>query len=737
MDQNQPQESLDDVLAKLYTNIADKRDRWVLARAATGVEKRWALADDMWHGRDPDDGSNSPQEVLRTGPSPRTTTAQRSRVVVNIVRPKGMIVIARLCEILLPSDGNNWSLRNTPDPELQKAVGDQRPLFDAATGEPVGATLGQAAMEEAKAAKEALDGASKKIEDYLIECGYNGEQRKMIESGVRRGTGIIKGPRPTLRVTKKYKRTDTGFMAEKISDVRPASVFVDCENLYFDPACGNDHQRGAGVFEKRPVVRRELRDLIGIPGYDPVAIKKVLSQPPKHTRVDNIDGRYKITQVDAKDQAYTLWEYNGELEPDDIAVLCGCMSEPEKAGLIDKDGELLVDERVTLVMVQDTVIGMLPPWSEDLPYDIWCWRKADDTPFGYGICDELESQQRVITSAWRQLMDNGSLAGGPMMVVNKTGLVPQDGNWNMAPRKVFVTTDDLIDPSKAITLIQFPSVLGDLIKIMESAMQLADAEANVPLLMQGDQGNASETKGGMELLYKQANSPLRHKVKLYDDEVTIPHLTRYYNYLMENDEDDSIKGDYQVMARGASSLVDQDVQTVGLQALIQLMANPVFLPLLKDKAPQALRAILKDYKLDPDQFVASETELQAQQAGPQPPAPPSPEQIKAETQVKLKEMELQDNQADRDFQMQKSSAELEHKQNALAYNAQREQSEYTIATTEAALQRDLALAKMASDENKTAAELAAKERLEVLKIDNQRQIFNAEQTRGTNIAANV
>lgn len=729
--------SLDDVLAQLYTNMSDKRDRWVLARANSGVEKRWDMADDMWHGRDMEDGGNSPQEVLRSGPSPRGATAQRSRVVVNIVRPKGTIVIARLCEILLPTDGNNWTMRNTPDPELQKAVGDDRPLIDAATGQPVGATLGQAAMEEAKAAKEALEGATKKLEDYLAECGYNGEQRKLIESGVRLGTGIIKGPRPTIRVTKKYKRGPNGFAAEKISDVRPASTFVDCRNVYFDPACGNDHQRGSGVFEKRPVVRRELRNLIGIPGYDPIAIKKVLSQMPKHLRVDNIDGKYNLTKVDAKDQAYTLWEYNGELEPDDIETLCGCMSEPEKAGLIDKDGALLVDERVTLVMVQDTVIGMLPPWSEDLPYDVWCWRQSDDSPFGYGICDELESQQRVITSAWRQLMDNAGLAGGPMAIMKKSAITPQDGVWQLSARKIWITNDDLDDPASAITLVQFPSVLGELLKIMESAMQLADAEANVPLLMQGDQGSASETKGGMELLYKQANSPLRHKVKLYDDKVTIPHLTRYYSFMMETDEDESIKGDYQVVARGASSLVDQDVQTVGLQALVALLGNPVFAPLLVDKAPQALRAILKDYKLDPDQFVATETELAAKQAEPQAPPPPSPEEIKAQTQIKLKEMEVQDAQADREFQMQKSSAELEHKQNALAYNAQREQSEYTIATTQSALQRDLALAKMASDENKTASELQAKERLELLKIDNQRQIFNAEQTRGTNIAANV
>lgn len=723
---------MDDLVQKLHQRLAEKRDRWVLARANSGVERRWQAADDMWHGKESRDSDNSFVETLRTGPSPQAGGPQRSRVVVNIVRPKGLIAISRLCEILLPTDGNNWTMRNTPDPELAEAQASDEPLMDAATGQPVGVTLGQAAGEEAKALSKALDAAINKVEDYLSECGYNGEQRKVIESGVRCGTGVIKGPKPTIRRTKKFKRTADGFVRETIEDVRPASTAVPCDYLYPDPACGNDHQRGSGIFEYRPTTRQELRALIGIPGYFEEAILKVLRQEPKEIRVDN--GR--LVKTDKPDAPYGLWEYHGEMDPEDIVEICKCLTKPEEAGLIDADGALLVGERVVLVMVDDTVIGMLPPWCDDLPYDFWCWRKSDDSPFGYGLPDELATQQRVINAAWRQLMDNAGLAGGPMAIIKKSAISPQDGQYTLTPRKVWIAKDDVDDPTTAITLVQFPSVLGDLLKIMESAMGLADMEANIPLLMQGDQGSASETKGGMELLFKQASSPLRHKVKLYDDAVTVPHLNRYYDWLMEGD-DESVKGDYQVIARGASSLIDKDTQSIGLQALVQLLANPVFTPLLADKAPSALRAILKDYKLDPDDFVPTDEELAEKSKEPAPPPPPDPQQIRAEAQLQVKQLDVQDKEADRQFAREKLQTEAGLKQQGLAYNAQREQSEYVIAQTDAALQRDLALAKMASDENQTAAELTAKTNLEKLKIDNQRQIFNAEATRGTNIAGNV
>ena len=68
---------------------------------------------------------------------------------------------------------------------------------------------------------------------------------------------------------------------------------------------------------------------------------------------------------------------------------------------------------------------------------------------------------------------------------------------------------------------------------------------------------------------------------------------------------------------------------------------------------------------------------------------------------------------------------------------QREQAEYEIAMTEAGIERDLSLTKLGQDAQLTREQIAAKERLEALRIDNERQIFNAEAALRVNTGAGI
>ena len=80
----------------------------------------------------------------------------------------------------------------------------------------------------------------------------------------------------------------------------------------------------------------------------------------------------------------------------------------------------------------------------------------------------------------------------------------------------------------------------------------------------------------------------------------------------------------------------------------------------------------------------------------------------------------------RAFEQSRNESELMLKREQLTYNSQREQAEFEIAQTDSAIQRDMTIAKLGQDAQLTREQIAAKERLEALKIDNERQIFNAE-----------
>jgi hypothetical protein len=702
-------------LQSLYLTFAAMRDRWVMHRAALGVEERWRKSQKLFHG-DPDmDARVDLATTLRDGPSkPGANEAPRSRVVVNIVRPKVEQAVARLCEILFPVDDRNWGIRPTPMPELASRLGNQAPTVDA-QGNATGLTADQEAQALIKAAKEAGEKMEKSIDDNLTECAYNGESRRIIEDGVRLGTGIMKGPFPRIRKRKVWNYKGNVASLTMDQKVSPSSARVDPFDIYFDPGCGNNHQAGRGAFERKPVTRKELRALVGIPGYDPDAIRQVLRMPPN--RVKCVDRRVTREVMPIQDDAYELWEYHGEIEPEDVCELGERLNYKESDPLKDVT-------HAVVVMVNDVIIGCLESWIEDgsLPYDIWNWRQADDSPYGYGLSEELEHQQRVVNGAWRQVMDNGRVSNGGQIVMRNGSIIPQNGRYEITPNKVWLTKDDVEDINKAFVTYQFDSHLQELLAVANAAMQFSDTESNMPQLMGGEKGSAPETLGGMVMLYNNANAVLRQRVKLYDDNITRPHLGRYYDFKMAHDPDGTIKGDYEVDARGSSTLVERDIQNQAMLNLANITNNPRYAPHLKER--DEIKTILKAFKINPDDLMKTEEQVTQEQQNSQPPQ--DPKIVAAQMTLQAKQLDLKDREAQRQFQAQRNATDDEFRNRQLAYNQQREQAEFTIAQTDSSIKRDTALLRENNALTISREGNAARERLGMINIETKRQIFNAE-----------
>ncbi len=699
----------------IYNGFAKQRDDWVQYRAQSGVETRWKKARQMYFGME--EGGNALVETLTVGPRPRGSEdgAPRSRVVINIVRPKADQAIARMCEILLPVDDRNWGIKPTPIPSLvQKMLGDPRPTVVPGTNTPTGLTADDEAQMVVRGAREAAEAMQDSIDDSLTECDYNAESRKGIEDGVVLGTMIIKGPFPGKQSHRAWMPRGDGTNALVIEHKTvPRSARVDPWDVYFDPSCGNDHQRGRGAWEKRLVNRKELRALAGLPGYDEDAIREILLMPP--TRIRAAEGR--VVKDISRDDSYELWEYHGEVEPEQMSVLTARM----------KGYDPLTDvEFAVCVMVNDRVISAQPSWIEDgtLPYDVWNWRGADDSPYGFGLPDEMENQQRVVTSAWRQVMDNARNSGGSQIVIRK-GVVAQDNNGKVYPQKIWVAPEDMrVD--EAFGVFDFPSHLDELLNIAKFAMEVSDQETSMPQLLNGNQGTGPtpETVGGMVMLYNNANTVLRLRVKQYDDRITRPHIRRYYDWKMANDPDAKIKGDFEVDARGASALVERDIQNQATLNLATIGENPRYSGLLKPE--EELKAILKAFRFAPDSLMKSKAELKqdAENAANQPPS--DPRIVSAQLQLQAKQMDIEDRREQRAFEASRNEQEFGLKVQTLDYNQAREQGEFQIAMGDQSIKRDTAIMKSQVDIAKSREQIAAEARLNALKLDQDRQLFNAE-----------
>lgn len=694
--QRQEVEKLNGMFAKL-------RDEWVQHRATSGVERRWRRAAQLYWG-EKTESTGEFENTLRNGPPARKAQdGNRSRVVINIVRPKIDQAVARMCEILFPVDDRNWGIKPTPQPDMAVMTKDDRQTVDPATGQATGLTVADEAKAIMDAAKEAAEAMERSIDDSLTECKYNGESRKGVEDGVRLGTMVMYGPFPARQTSKVWLPQSDGTHALEINEsIVPASMRLDPWDTFFDPACGNDHQRGRGFFFRRSVTRREVRALVGLPGFNTDALREVLRQKPNRIRVAD----QRVLRDSIKEDSYEMWTYHGEIEPEEMECLTAQM-----------EGDPLKDVSFgVLIMINDKVIGAMESWVADktLPVDVWNWRKADDSPFGFGLCDELEHQQRVVNSAWRQVMDNGRTSLGGQIVMKKGMVVPQNGSYEIVPNKVWLAKDETEDVSKAFSVFEFNSHLQELLAIANAAMQFADGEANMPQLMGGEKGTAPETVGGMVMLYNNANTVLRQRVKIFDDTITRPHIGRYYDWKMANDPDPKIKGDYEIDARGSTALIERDIQNQALLNLANITNNARYVPHLRER--EELKAILKAFKVNPDELMKPEEEvIQAQQAQAEQGAPQDPRIAAAEIKAQVDIAKIEDGKEARALQMQQ-----------IEYNRQREQGEYEIAMTEASINRDTTLLKMDQTERLAAATMQSKERLEALKIDNERQIFNAE-----------
>ena len=704
-------------LQELHKLFAEQRDEWVKYRANSGVESRWRNAQALYLGEESAAVDSAFVDTLKNGPSSKGKgqQANRSKVVINIVRPKVDQAVARMCEILLPVDDRNWGIKPTPVPEaVNKMIGNQAETVDPATGQPTGQTADMEAQSIIKRMKGCAEKMEAEIDDVLTQCEYNGEQRKAIEDGVKLGAGALLGPFPSNSAKRSWLPQQDGTMKLQVGqEVKPATMRADVWDLWTDPACGNDHQRGQGFYHRRYPTRKELRALVGLPGYDSDCIREVLREKP--TRLKVAEGRVMKTACD--EDSYEMWVYYGQVEPDQMERLSENMGDP----LTDvADG--------VIIMIGDKVIGAMESWIPDgsLPLDIWCWRKADDSPFGYGLPEELSHQQRVVNAAWRQVMDDAKLSIGGQLIMKKKMITPQDGSYDLYPGKVWLANEELDDVRQAMFMFEFKNHAQELLQIATSAMQFADQETSMPQLLSGEKGSAApETLGGMQMLFNNAQTVLRLRVKLYDDAMTRPHIRRHFDWQMANSTKAEIKGDMEVDARGSTALLEKDIQNQATMNLANITSNPRYAAYLDPK--EELKLILKAFKTNPADIMLTDSAIeQAQQQAAESPPPADPRIESAKMALEGKKMDIEARREKMAVDAQMQQAELEVKRESIVYNTERERAEAEQGRIDAQLEREVVIAKMNQDGVLTQEEIASKERLQTIKISNDNALFNAE-----------
>jgi len=719
-DEDQQRERMEERLQMFGMGLAKQRDEWVRDRYSYGVDKRWLEDQDQYDNKDNVNRAASQMMTSVEQGYPVTTQhakAHRSTVFIGMTRQKTNAAEARVADILLPTDDRNWGIQPTPDPEIMGMTKKNDPAADPRTGQQlVDLKTGQqlrvrdVARAVMQMAREKAEAMQREIEDQLVECDYNGELRKVIHHAAVLGTGVVKGPIVESRVRKAWQpRVDASgqqvHVIEMVKELKPASFSIDPRNVWPDPACGDNIHNGKGIYERQQMTSKQIRELAKQPGYMREQLRKVLEEGPKKSATFQ-----ELKDEDQRDIArdtYEVWEYWGEIEPEDLRA----------AGVqVGAEEDILKATSACVVFVNNTVVkAYLNPLEDgQLPYDFYVWEKVANSVWGYGIPYLMRAQQKVLNAAWRQMMDNAGVSSGPQIVVKPGTITPADKQWQLSARKIWYATDDVDDVRKAFTTFEFNSHQEELANIIKMATELGDQETGVPTIMQGEKGAAPDTVGGMQMLMNSANVVLRRLVKQFDDMVTKPHIRRYYDYNMMYSEDEEIKGDFQIDARGSSALLIRDIQNQAFLNLLAAGANPVYGMYLDTE--KLFKKALQAQHVDPADVFKSEEEIEqikeqqkAAAGQPQPDPRIAAAQIRAQT-------DIQKVQAQNQGDMAELNTRLAIKQADIA--ARREELQ---------MQREIEMLKMANSQNLSLEQIKAKLADTAIRERGKKELFAAEQ----------
>lgn len=644
IDAQQAADEIDSRLASLAESLLKKRNEAVEGRAASGIENQWRADQRAFEGLDGTVGRTDMLDFA-TGNAwldTKDKKQKQSRVLVNIIRGKCETAEGRFSELQFPTDDRNWGLLTTPNPTAafgpKLSANPETPQQAGMPLAPVPAATAQITDQAKDAdAKKRCAAMEKEIDDQLEECGFNGECRKAVRSAVRLGTGVLKGPNVVKTVKRAWVEqsdaTGTTYIMKMMEQFSPSSSSRDIWNIYPDPHCGSDPKRGAYIWERDHVLPREVRGLIRVPGYNTRQLLRVLEEEPLRTVVQIEKGGSQSSVQSNKTTRgapYERWEYHGDVEKSDLeAIGCEC---PDGPGGSYAACIVFINDRPVKVTLNAIDTG-------ELPYDFFQWVQIEDSPWGIGEPRKIIWQQRIITAAWRAMMDNAGASAGTILVLGKD-VEPEDDDWGLNGNKIFVNYAEDQDVSKAFAQYQVANNQVPLQNIIELALRFTDMESGTPALAQGEKGSSPETLGGMQLLMQGADTGRRRLVKQWDDQITRPHISRYYDWNMQYSKKQEIKGDFQVDARGTSVLLVKDQQAESLMQVLQLRQDPeVNIQVDWGKViKQLFQARHLDVLKDDDAIEAA----RQQAAQQQPPVDPAVQaaQIREQGATERKQMDL-------------------------------------------------------------------------------------------------
>ena len=508
----------------------------------------------------------------------------RSQAYPKITRIKCVSVVARLMNLMFPGNEKNWELKASPSAEM--SPDDVMAAVEAAMQRHMAAGVQPQITDEMvqdavqRLANERAKKLSALIDDQLQELGgdqtldYIALNRQVVRSGVLYGLGVLRGPFVRAENHISWNMGPLGPTPSVMTSYKPQYEFLPVWDFYPDMAA-KTLARGDGYFVRMVMTRSQLRKLADREDFFETQIKGYLRQnstgnykaQPFETELRSMGVKVNVNEAKPETQKYEVLIWNGPITGEQLKA----------AGVEIEDDKLIDEIDAEVWMVGGVVIKAdINPWRK-LGIDVrtihtFQFDEDDTSPIGNGLPNVMRDSQMSIAAATRMLLDNASVVCGPNLELNTDLLRADQDLTSVQAYKIWYREGQGADANMpAIRNVAIDSHMDELLKIIELFMRFADQETFVGPATGGDMerkaaGEPMRTAAGASMMRADAALPFKDIVRNFDTftQSVILSLVQFNKKFMPNE---AVEGDYNVIARGATSLIAKEVRGMQLDQL--------------------------------------------------------------------------------------------------------------------------------------------------------------------------
>lgn len=507
-------------------------------------------------------------------------------VVVNLTALKTGVANAYLTDALTSGDAElPWLILPTPRPDISLASKDEllaRVKQSMLTGEVQDSEvlveiIRQGKQYLARREKERADKACAEmtslIEDQCAEGGFHRAITDFLQYFVPYPFGVFAGPYVTRAPRLVWGEKKPRMATEVYPIFRAISPFDFC----YSPD-SPDTQRGTCVFTRELWTRKELLDAAKMPTYLQDNVLEVLKEA-------DMNGAFNLQwlsrEPDSASRDISLWASN--VRPIEVLHHYGLMSGRElaKYGFSSLDRQEFYNCEIVMAGFRVIMVKVLrDPRMQTRPiYTASFYRTGGDKIAGDGIAQRLRDIERAYMANLRYLLRNSQFASAPMCEADYTRVsryMGQDDLGNVVPGLMYLTDSSVASGNTpALKFFNIPSNLPGYVQLLEMFMQLADRVTNIPAQLHGEAvgSGAMRTFRGMSALQGNATKALHAAVDNISRSIFAPLGSLLYCINMLYSPDAEVKGDTQVMVRGAEGMLRKEMARQESMEILQILGT--------------------------------------------------------------------------------------------------------------------------------------------------------------------